>query len=292
MQEVSTRNGEIVERRRLTPAELSAVDGSPDGQVEVHLITYWSEGLRVKAYYIIPLGEDGKPLVCPGLVYCRGGIRKVGMVRLPRMITLARRGYAVLAPVYRGNLGGDGYEDFGGEDRFDLIHALRLMRSLPEVDPSPLSLIGFSRGAIMALCAAAECREQLGAVAVWGGVSDLTLTYEERVDLRRMLRRVVGHPKKQPEQYERRSPRLWAQHIDSPVLIIHGSEDEQVSVKHAYLLADSLEKAGKVYAMQIYDGLGHVFPKETDDDALDAIFNWFAKHRGAETRRTEGELQQ
>ena len=31
---------------------------------------------------------------------------------------------------------------------------------------------------------------------IWGGVSDIHLMYEERVDLRGMLRRMVGHPKR------------------------------------------------------------------------------------------------
>ena len=129
----------------------------------------------------------------------------------------------------------------------------------------------------MALSAAIDCKDAVGPIAIWGGVSDLLLTYEERVDLRRMLRRVVGHPKKQPEEYRKRSPRYWADQIHSPVLILHGSEDNQVSVKHAYHLAEKLEQANKVYAMRLYDGLGHVFPKRSDDDAIAAIFDWFEK---------------
>jgi dipeptidyl aminopeptidase/acylaminoacyl peptidase len=250
----------------------------PDGleeKIDVQVVTYLSQGLRVKGYLCIPVEKEEEQL--PGLIYCRGGIHRVGMVRLPRMMKLALRGYVVFAPVYRGNLGGEGREDFGGHDRQDLVNAVAVLRSHPRVRKGKIPLLGFSRGALMALLAAVECPE-IGAIAVWGGVSDLFLTYEERVDLRRMLRRVVGHPVKESNAYRLRSPRFWVDRMNSPVLIIHGSEDNQVSVRHAHLLAEAMEQAGHIYAMRLYDGLGHVFPPEEDDDALEAVFAWFNKY--------------
>ncbi|RKN85196.1 alpha/beta hydrolase family protein [Paenibacillus ginsengarvi] len=257
------RDGTLVQREPLP---------DPVPGIRLECITYWSQGLRVKGYYCAP--ETEKPL--PPLVYCRGGIRSVGMVRVARLVTLARRGYAVFAPFYRGNEGGEGREDFGGEDRHDLYNGIRLLRSLPGVRDEPVPLLGFSRGAMMALLASKEC-EGVGPVAVWGGVSDLLLTYEERVDLRRMLKRVVGHPKKDETSYRARSPVCWAGQIASPVLIIHGSIDEHVGVEHAYRLGKALAEAGKSYKMDIYQGRAHVFPREEDEAVLDSIFDWFSR---------------
>jgi len=273
-------DGSIISIDLLHPWEIPQLSDIADGELEISIITYVSQGLKVKGYLVKPLAFKGREL--PGLVYGRGGIRRVGMVRLPRMMLLAKRGYAVMAPVYRGNLGGEGQEDFGGDDRYDLIHAVRVLKSLPYVAKKPIPLIGFSRGGIMVLSAALECAD-VGAVAVWGGVSDLQLTYDERVDLRRMLRRVVGHPRKQLDEYILRSPRYFADRIDKPVLIIHGSDDQQVSVKHAWHLGDALESAGKTYDMRIYDGQGHVFTKEADQDAWETIFTWFNKHEAFAT---------
>ncbi|UQZ86546.1 Alpha/beta hydrolase family protein [Paenibacillus konkukensis] len=187
----------------------------------LYRLTYVSEGLRVKGYLAVPAAASAlSPYL--GLIYCRGGIRKVGMVRKRRIMSMARRGYCVFAPFYRGNEGGEGREDFGGEDRYDVCHAITLVRSLPEVKRGPVPLIGFSRGAMMALLAAKQCPDA-GPVVVWGGVSDLFHTYEERVDLRRMLKRVVGHPRKQSEAYEERSPVYWLERISVPVMIVHGT---------------------------------------------------------------------
>lgn len=243
-------------------------------QVALYIVTYVSQGLKVKGYLVVP--EESVP--CPAIIYCRGGIRKVGMVRIRRIVSMARRGFVVFAPFYRGNVGGEGREDFGGEDRHDVHCAIPLLQSMPEVAPGPVALIGFSRGAVNALLTAKECAGA-GPVVIWGGVSDLFLTYEERVDLRRMLKRVVGHPRKQPEAYEQRSAVYWADELRAPVLIVHGTLDPQVGIEHARRLADALERAGKPYAMELYEGLGHRFPKEEDEKALDAVFEWIRGKR-------------
>ncbi|MGY4764087.1 alpha/beta hydrolase family protein [Paenibacillus caseinilyticus] len=242
---------------------------SPAKGIALYVLTYASQGLQVKGYLAVPR----RAVPAPGLIFCRGGIRKVGMVRKRRILSMARRGYVVFAPFYRGNEGGEGREDFGGEDRHDVCGAISLVQSLPEVKPGPVPLIGFSRGALMALLAAREC-DQAGPVVVWSGVSDLFDTYEERVDLRRMLKRVVGHPRKQAEAYEDRSPVYWIDEIRVPVLIVHGTGDTQVSVEQARKLGTALEEAGKEYRMELYDGLDHRFPKDEDEQALDAVFGW------------------
>ncbi|UJF32145.1 alpha/beta hydrolase family protein [Paenibacillus hexagrammi] len=238
-------------------------------QVSLYLITYMSQGLRVKGFLAVPEGSGPRPAV----IFCRGGIRRVGMVRKRKIVSMAQKGYVVFAPFYRGNEGGEGREDFGGEDRFDLFHAIPMVQALEEVGPGPVALIGFSRGALMALRAAKECSE-VGPVVVWSGVSDLFHTYEERVDLRRMLKRVVGHPKKNEQAYWERSPIYWIEHVKSPVYIVHGTGDTQVSVEQARKLALSLERADKDYTMNLYDGLDHRFPKHQEEQALEAIFTW------------------
>ncbi|MCK9910793.1 prolyl oligopeptidase family serine peptidase, partial [Microbacteriaceae bacterium K1510] len=205
--------------------------------------------MRVKALLAIP----EKTGALPALLYCRGGIRRVGPVRPERISQMASLGHIVLAPHYRGNEGGEGRDEFGGADRHDVFAAYELLRSLPIVRQDRISLYGFSRGGIMALLAAMHCRGVHAAV-VWGGVSDLFLTYEERIDLRRMLKRIVGHPKKNREAYVERSPVYRMEDIGCPVLIIHGTEDQNVSVEHAYRLAEALERHQKPFDMWLVEG--------------------------------------
>lgn len=249
-------------------------------EMDVRMVTYASCGLAVKAYLVVPERpvHGGPANEWPGIVYCRGGIKRVGMVHLPRMVALARRGYAVMAPLYRGNMGGEGREDFAGEDRYDAVNAVRALASMPGILARPIPLIGFSRGSVMALAAAAEDESAVGPVAVLGGVTDMFLTYEERVDLRRMLRRVVGHPKKDPAAYEYRSPVRWAERINRPVLIVHGTADPLVGVKHARLLAEKLAALGKPHSLRLLEGQGHRLARKEEEEMLDCIVTWFAGH--------------
>jgi dipeptidyl aminopeptidase/acylaminoacyl peptidase len=77
----------------------------------LYLVTYLSQGFKVKGYLAIPRKKGPFPL----LVYCRGGIRNVGMTRLAWVKRFVEAGYIVFAPFYRGNRGGEGREDFCGE---------------------------------------------------------------------------------------------------------------------------------------------------------------------------------
>lgn len=244
--------------------------------VALFTVTYRSEGLRVKAALAVP-EKTGR---LPALLYCRGGIKGVGRVRPERISELASFGYVVLAPHYRGNEGGEGRDEFGGADRHDVYAAYELLRLLPMVNPQRISLYGFSRGGMMALFAAMEC-QGFHAAVVWGGVSDLLLTYEERIDLRRMLRRLVGHPRKNRDVYLSRSPVYRAADISCPVLIIHGVEDENVSVGHAYRLSEALKQADKPYEMWLAEGASHLFNPEQIEAYTRRMFAWLQRDSAA-----------
>lgn len=251
----------------VTP-EPSVVEG-----VALYTVTYLSQEYRVKAALAIPEGKSG-PL--PALLYCRGGIKGVGRVRPERISQLAAFGYVLLAPHYRGNEGGEGRDEFGGDDRHDVFAAYEVLCRLPFVQSDRISAYGFSRGGMMALFAAMECAG-LRSVVVWGGVSDLFLTYDERVDLRRMLRRLVGHPKKQMDKYILRSPVYRAAEIACPVLIIHGTDDQNVGVRHACRLAEALAAHGKPHEMWLAEGASHLFTGAVLEEYTRRMFDWLGQ---------------
>lgn len=213
----------------------------------------------------------------PVLIYCRGGIGRVGQVKTEWLERFSRWGYIVFAPVYRGTEGGEGRDQFGGADMEDVPAACRLLAALPFVDPSRIAAMGFSRGSINAAFAAAETG-WISQLVLWGGVSDLAKTYEERVDLRRMLKRVVGNPNKNPGAYAERSPIHMAERIRCPVLIIHGSEDEQVYSSHGLGMYRRLKELGKEADLHWYEGYGHHMPPEMHMQAIERMFAWIREH--------------
>nr|WP_084372442.1 prolyl oligopeptidase family serine peptidase [Halalkalibacter krulwichiae] len=243
---------------------------SPHPKIKLYLITYWSEGLKVKGYMAVPEGEGQ----FPGLLYLRGGIKNVGMVRIQRVIQWAAEGLLVVAPFYRGNKGGQGQEDFCGNDRNDAINAFDLLESHPQVDKKSIHILGFSRGGVMGLLTA-QARQQAASVVCWNGVTDMVLTYEERVDLRRMMKRVIGGtPTKFPKRYAWRTPLHFLKDLKARVLIIHGVQDEHVSIQHAYLLEKQCKLVNKEVKRWYFDQFSHHFPVDWQRRILKEAAKW------------------
>lgn len=183
----------------------------------------------------------------------------------------------MFAPAYRGNEGSEGRDEFGGADTMDVISAIEWLSSISWIDNRRIHLLGFSRGAINAAVAAA-LSPHVSKMILWSGVSDLAQTYEERIDLRRMMKRVIGGtPAKVPEQYLLRSPIHYADRIRCPVLLVHGTRDEQVLVEHSYRMLDKLQEQGHQPEAHLYEGLGHHFPPPQHAASINRMFDWLKK---------------
>ena len=272
----------------------------------IYHITYLSNGLKVKGYLGIPnhfslsveeleeilqLQLPITPITqsiiqeqeqirwgkFPTILYCRGGMGKFGRVKTHWIETFCSMGYVVFAPSYRGNEGGEGRDEFGGADTEDVLSAYHLLENLPFVKSTNISMMGFSRGAINAVQAAIQL-QKLHKLILWSGVSDLTQTYEERVDLRRMLKRVLnGTPAKNPQAYQKRSPIRLAIDVSCPVLVIHGTKDKQVNYSHGLQMYQKLTELGKAAEMHTYEELGHLFPYSIHELASKRMLQWIEK---------------
>ncbi|TLS50957.1 S9 family peptidase [Paenibacillus antri] len=216
-----------------------------------------------------------RPAAYPALVYCRGGVGGFGRVRPHWVDAFASRGFVCFAPCYRGNEGGEGRDEFGGADREDVHAAIRLLRTLPFVDASRITLLGFSRGSINAALTAAAMPDDIRGLIVWGGVADLARTYEERVDLRRTLKRILGGtPARRPEAFRERSPLHLAERLRCPTLVVHGTVDVQVDVGHGLSMVERLRALDAPVDLHLYEGLGHILPYPVFDAAVDRLLAW------------------
>ena len=252
----------MIERHRIYP--------SPNPTIKLQEITYWSDGLKVKGLLAEPVVE-GK---YEGIIYLRGGIQHVGMVRPSRIAQLASNGFVVFAPYYRGNRGGEGRDEFGGGDRQDAINAVDVLKQSKKVIANRIHLFSFSRGGIMALWTAI-LRNDITSVVTWAGVSDVIFTYYERQDLRRMMRRVIGGtPKNNPTAYRDRTALLRIEELDAPVLIIHGMRDEHVSIDQAILLENALKEHHKIYETKYFPAYTHYIPPWQNAQIVRELCEW------------------
>lgn len=256
-------NGEIFSMRNYP---------SPNPAIRLDEITYWSQGLRVKGLLARPKQQGDYE----GLLYLRGGLQSIGMVRPARIAQFAAQGFVVFAPYYRGNRGGEGKDEFAGADRYDAVYGVDVLKKFIKKDK--VHLYGFSRGGLMVLWTAI-IRDDIRSIVTWAGVCDVTATYRERVDMRRGLKRIVGGtPNKVPEQYEKRTPLYEIEQVQAPVLIIHGTEDTHVEIAHAYKLGQYLKDEGKSVKTWFSIGYKHHYPPKANKETVRKLCEWMKSH--------------
>ncbi|HSI66894.1 MAG TPA: prolyl oligopeptidase family serine peptidase [Planococcus sp. (in: firmicutes)] len=259
------QNGRIESKRRYP---------SPNPHVRMTEIIYWSEGLKVKGLLAEPEDEGDYS----GILYLRGGIQSIGMVRPARIAQFAAKGFVVFAPYYRGNRGGQGKDEFAGADRWDAVHGAEVLKSRCN---GILHLLAFSRGGIMALWTAV-LRDDITSIVTWAGVTDTVLTYKERPDMRRMMKRIYGGtPNNALDAYEERNPLMRLEEAKAPVLIIHGLKDENVYPAQAYLLEEALKLNNHPHETWYFPELDHFFPPKINRKTVKALTVWM---RGQEKK--------
>lgn len=241
---------------------------SPNPNIALFEISYWSGGFLVKGLLAKPVKEGNYQ----ALLYLRGGLQFVGAVRPPRIAQFAAQGFTVFAPYYRGNRGGQGRDEFAGNDRYDAVYGAEVLKHFSNKDK--INVYGFSRGGLMALWTAI-LRDDIQSVVVWAGVSNVSSMYIERVDMRRTLKRIIGGPPtKFKELYDERTPLYQINKLSAPVLIIHGFEDKNVSIEQAYYLENALKRENKVYETWYYPSLKHHYPPKENRKTVKALCEW------------------
>lgn len=252
-------NGDIIAKRAYP---------SPSSKVKLYEITYWSEGSKVKGLLAIPCEATA------AMLYLRGGMQHIGMVRPARVCQYAQQGFIVFAPYYRGNRGGQGRDEFVGIDRFDAVHGVDVLRQFTKDN---IHVIGFSRGGAMALWTAI-LRSDISSVVSWAGMTNIALTYQERLDMRRMMKRVIGGtPTKVPEAYHVRTPLQQLDKVTAKLLIIHGVCDQHVSLKHAEQLREAAQGRAAVW---YYSKFAHAFPPKENRQVVRALTKWMKEAEG------------
>lgn len=252
-------------------------------------IVYESDGLRIRGFLWTPVDlPPGRKL--PLIVFNRGGTGEDSKLRPNTQFgfeRFVRAGYAVIGSQYRGNDGSEGRDEVGGADVRDVMRLAELARELPFVDPRNVFALGYSRGAMMTLSALRD-GGSFNAVALVGMPVDL-----RRPEFDRQFSRLtagsaasaaagagtVMTPEALGAMRERRSAIVWADRIDSPMLLLQGSGDPLVPTATQTLpFAGRLQELGKTYELVIYHGDTHgLMYNGGDRDAR--ILAWFARHR-------------
>lgn len=274
-------NGKIISSEKVNFSEdffrFSSVPKTPSiDKTVVFNIKYLSDGLEVAGTIIKPKKKGDYPVI----IFNRGGNRELGRITKDTQAFLspiASKGYVIVGSQYRGNAGGEGKEEFGGKDVNDVLNLVSLIKSLDFTLPNNIFMLGFSRGGMMSYIAIKEGID-VNAAAVLGGITDLRETYNSRLDMRSMMKTLIGcTPDECKKEYIKRSAYYWPDKIDIPVLILHGQNDWRVDINQAEKLAEKLSELNKEYKLKTYQD-GHGLNNHYDDWTKE-MYNWFDKYR-------------
>jgi dipeptidyl aminopeptidase/acylaminoacyl peptidase len=254
--------------------EYARAASDPDWPFQV--VRYRSHGLTVVAYLYAPRSSNKK---LPVIVFHRGSYvwGDIGHALAPELYSLARAGFVVIAPMYRGSAGAEGADEMGGQDVSDVMNLLPVLRYIPSADLNNIFFYGVSRGSMMAWQAARD-GFPVRAIATIGGFTDLGMLIDsdpKRYDS--LIRQIwPAFDQQRDAILQRRSVLKWHDKLSMPLLIMHGQGDLAVSHVHSLRLAELLAQRGAPYELVIYGGDDHRISANREDRDARAI-RWFRR---------------
>ena len=176
---------------------------------------------------------------------------------------LARRGLAFEAPL-KFNMG-----DIEVRDQVD---GVRWLVSQGLADPDRIGIFGWSYGGYMA--AYALCRSDKFKLGIAGaGVYDWRL-YDTHY-----TERYMDLPQNNPDGYAAASVLTYAGELKRPLLLIHGTADDNFYFMHSLKLSDALFRAGKPFEFLPLAGFTHMVPDPLVTKRLyGRVMTFFATH--------------
>lgn len=174
----------------------------------------------------------------------------------------AQQGYVILTPDYRGSSGYSRdwstgvYMGIGVNDTADVAAGADYLKTLSYVDPDRIGVFGLSYGGFLTLQAMTVDPTLWRAGIDVAGVVDWA-TYGAGYTTPRL-----GTPVQNPEIYNISAPIQHMEKLERPLLVLHGTNDRNVSFADSLRLFDVLIKLGKSFESQIYPGEIHFFRRD------------------------------
>ncbi len=228
---------------------------------EFYSITYLSDTYKVKGFIGIPknLSADEKR---SAMIFNRGGNREFGrvlpgsLVRDTRLFTNSGE-YLFFTTQYRSVAGGEGTDEFGGAEVQDVVGLLKIAEEFTLTDTKNVFLGGWSRGATMTYLTLKK-QVTVNAAILVAGPTDLILSEKERPEMAQVHNALIPNIQNNRETVlKERSANEWADQLNVPMLIIHGTGDVRVSFHHAELISEKLKLFNKNFELLVYPNEDH-----------------------------------
>lgn len=276
-------------RRHTSERVLALADGLLSPGEDASFISH--DGLRVSARLYLPSPTLGYECPRPLVYYIHGGPQgqerpDFAWFSMPLIQFLTLSGFAVFVPNARGSTGyGQAYmkhvdRDWGGQDRLDHVHAMKVLAADPRVDTSRAGVTGRSYGGYMTLTLATRHPELWSAAVDMFGPYDL-LTFIDRMPetWKAYFAIALGDPVKDRDFLVERSPRNYIEDIKCPLLVIQGKNDPRVVERESRDVVEQLRAKGKEVEYLMFPDEGHdVLKYENRVLCYTSIVDFFRKH--------------
>lgn len=250
---------------------------TPGANYARYIASYRSEGLKIYALLTVPYGrppEAGWPVIVFNHGYIRPDLYRTTERYVAYVDNLARHGYIVFRPDYRGHDESEGIARgaYGAPDYVvDVLNAAQAMRGFAGADPDRIGMWGHSMGGYISL-RSMVIDERIRAGVIWAGVvasyADL-LTRWRRTPTpstqtpaagrawRSGLMAAYGALDENPEFWSSISAQGYLDDLSGPLQLHHGTGDTSVPVEFSEMLYDQVLEAGGVVELYVYPGADH-----------------------------------
>jgi len=184
---------------------------------------------------------------------------------------LAQEGFLVVCVDPRGT-GARGeefrkctYQQLGDYESDDQVETVKYLATLPYVDKNNIAIHGKSYGGFMALLTLEKEGRLLKegiVVAPFPSWRFYDSVYTERY---------MRTPEENPDGYKETAPINFAGEIESRLLIIHGTADDNVHIQNTYEMTAQMVQAGVQFDMAIYTNQNHSL------DGGNTKLHWYTK---------------
>jgi pimeloyl-ACP methyl ester carboxylesterase len=292
-----------------TPSQIASISGKKRKKVVIHTrerllglmdaslstgedASFTSyDGLRISARLYLPATDHQPRSPYPLVYYVHGGPQSqerpdFSWFSMPLIQYLTLNGMAVFVPNVRGSTGyGLSYtkqvdHDWGGHDRLDHVHAMKLLKKDPRLDLTHAAVVGRSYGGYMSLTLASRHPELWSAAVDMFGPYDLLTFYEHLPETwKPFFQFTLGDPSKDREFLLERSPRTYIDQIRCPLLVIQGKNDPRVLEQESSELVENLRASGKQVDYLVFENEGHdVLKLENRITCYNSITEFFKRH--------------
>jgi dipeptidyl-peptidase 4 len=195
---------------------------------------------------------------------------------------LADQGFVVVSVDNRGTPGRGRawekavYDKFGSVPLADQVAGLKALgKKYPELDLGRVGIYGWSFGGYMAALAVLREPDVFKAAVAGAPVVDW-LDYDTHY-----TERYLGLPDKHAEAYREASLLTYAKDLRRPLMLIHGTADDNVYFRHTLQLTNALFREGRDFDLLPLPGLTHMVPDPVVMQRMYGKFaGYFKKHLG------------